>query len=109
MTGGQIRWGIVATGFIANQFVEDLASLPDATVTAVSSRSRDTATAFAARHQIPRAHESWTQLAADPDVDVVYVATPHAHHHAATKLLLQAGKAVLCEKPLTLDLASAEE
>jgi predicted dehydrogenase len=104
-----IRWGIVATGFIANQFVEDLRSLPDATVTAVCSRSHETATAFAARHHIAHVHHDLADLARDPDVDVVYVASPHAAHHAATRLLLDAGKAVLCEKPLTLDLASAED
>ncbi len=104
-----IRWGILATGFIANQFVEDLALLPGAAVTAVCSRSLDTAKAFAERHGIARAYGSWAELAAAPDVDVVYVATPHSAHHAATKLMLEAGKAVLCEKPLTLDLATARD
>ena len=104
-----IRWGIVATGFIANQFADDLASLPDAAVTAVCSRSRATATAFAARHGIEQVHEDVAELARDPGVDVVYVATPHAAHHAATRALLDAGKAVLCEKPLTLGLPDAED
>jgi predicted dehydrogenase len=104
-----IRWGVLATGFIANRFVEDLALLSDATVTAVCSRGLSSAVSFAQRHGIPNAYESWSELARDPQVDAVYVATPHAAHHAAAKLLLQAGKAVLCEKPLTLDLPSAEE
>jgi predicted dehydrogenase len=108
MTSPNVRWGILATGFIANQFVEDLALLPDATVTAVCSRSLATATAFAQRHGIPRVYQDSTSLAGDPEVDVVYVATPHAAHYAATRLLLEAGKAVLCEKPLTLDLATAQ-
>ncbi len=104
-----IRWGILATGRIANQFVEDLARLPSAEVAAVASRDLDSARAFAARHGIARAYGSWAELAEDPDIDVVYVATPHSAHYAATRLCLEAGKAVLCEKPLTLDLATAQD
>lgn len=103
------RWGILATGGIAATFVEDLALLPDAEVTAVGSRTAEAARRFADRHGIPRAHGSWAELAADPDVDVVYVATPHSAHHAATRLCLEAGKAVLCEKPFTLDLATTQD
>ena len=104
-----IRWGILATGRIANEFVEDLALLPDAAVTAVGSRSVEAATAFAERHGIPSAYGDWAALAHDPDVDVIYVATPHSAHHAAAKLCLEADKPVLCEKPLTVDLASAQD
>ncbi|MBO0870467.1 MAG: Gfo/Idh/MocA family oxidoreductase [Micromonosporaceae bacterium] len=105
----RIRWGILATGGIADRFVADLKLLPGAELAAVGSRSTAAAEAFAARHGIPRAHGSWAELAADPDLDVVYVATPHAAHHAAAKRCLDAGKAVLCEKPLTLDLDSARD
>jgi predicted dehydrogenase len=104
-----IRWGILATGGIANSFAEDLALLPDARIAAVGSRTQEAADAFAARHRIARAHGSWSALADDPEVDVVYVATPHSHHHAAASLCLQAGKAVLCEKAFTLDTATAED
>jgi predicted dehydrogenase len=103
------RWGILATGRIANDFVEDLQLLADAEVTAVGSRSVEAAEVFARRHSIPRAYGSWAELAADPDVDVVYVATPHSAHYAATMVCLDAGKAVLCEKPFTLDRASSED
>jgi predicted dehydrogenase len=103
------RWGILATGWIANRFAEDLRLLPDAEIAAVGSRTLDAARAFATRHGIPRAHGSWADLAADPDVDVVYVATPHSAHHEAARLCLMAGKAVLCEKPITLDLAAAQD
>ncbi|GAA1983313.1 Gfo/Idh/MocA family oxidoreductase [Catenulispora subtropica] len=105
----KIRWGILATGAIAATFTEDLLTLEDAEVAAVASRSPDTARAFADRYDIPRAHGSWAELAADPDVDIVYVATPHSAHHEAAALCLDAGKAVLCEKPLTLDAAQAED
>jgi predicted dehydrogenase len=104
-----IRWGILATGRIASEFVEDLLQLPEATVAAVGSRRLDSATAFAERYGIPRAHGDWADLASDPEVDVVYVATPHSAHHAAAKMCLEAGKAVLCEKPLTIDLATAQD
>nr|BFE87023.1 hypothetical protein GCM10020093_096240 [Planobispora longispora] len=71
-----IKWGILATGGIAATFTEDLKLLPGAEVAAVGSRSAESAAAFADRYGIPRAHGSWAELAADPDVDVIYVATP---------------------------------
>lgn len=104
-----IRWGILATGGIAAAFVKDLRLLPDAEVLAVGSRTPEAAARFAERYAIPRAYGSWAELAADPDVDVVYVATPHSAHHAAAMVCLAGGKAVLCEKPFTLDLATAQE
>jgi len=78
-------------------------------LTAVGSRSAASADAFAARHDIPRAHPSWAALAADPDVDVIYIATPHSGHYPAALACLEAGKAVLCEKPFTLDRATSAE
>jgi predicted dehydrogenase len=104
-----IRWGILATGGIAAAFVNDLRLLPDAEVVAVGSRSAGAADRFAATHGIPRAYASWQALADDPDVDVVYVATPHSAHHAATLTTLRAGKPTLTEKPLTVDVATATE
>ncbi|MFJ5234732.1 Gfo/Idh/MocA family protein [Kitasatospora sp. NPDC088391] len=109
ITDRPIRWGVLATGGIATAFVEDLAAVPGAEVHAVASRRADSARAFADRHGIPHAHGSPADLAADPEVDVVYVATPHSAHHAGTKLLLEAGKAVLCEKPFTLNHGQAAE
>ncbi|AVT33717.1 oxidoreductase [Plantactinospora sp. BC1] len=106
---GRTRWGILGTGRVAGRFTEDLRLLPDAEVVAVGSRTHDAAQAFATRHGIGRAHGSWAALAADPEVDVVYVATPHAVHHAAATTCLEAGKAVLCEKPCTLDRATSAE
>jgi predicted dehydrogenase len=105
----QICWGILGTGVIATQFTRDLALLPDADVIAVGSRSTDSAAEFSAAHNIPRAYGSWQELAADEDVDVVYVATPHAAHHAGASVCLSAGRAVLCEKPLTLDASTAAD
>jgi predicted dehydrogenase len=69
----------------------------------------ESARRFADRYGIARAHGTWQDLADDPDIDVVYVATPHSAHHAAASLCLEAGKAVLCEKALTINLAQAED
>ncbi|KQV11737.1 MULTISPECIES: Gfo/Idh/MocA family protein [unclassified Kitasatospora] len=103
------RWGILATGGIAAAFTEDLLAVPGAEVAAVASRTESSAQAFADRFGIPRAYGSWAELAADPGIDVVYVATPHAAHLAATTLMLESGKAVLCEKPFTLNARQAEQ
>ncbi|MFH8937589.1 Gfo/Idh/MocA family protein [Streptomyces griseosporeus] len=109
MTADTVRWGVLATGGIAAAFTADLVDLPDAEVVAVASRSEASAKTFADRFGIPRAYGDWVSLAADDDVDVVYVATPHAAHRAAAGLLLEAGRNVLCEKPFTLNVRQAEE
>ncbi|MEH1102252.1 Gfo/Idh/MocA family protein [Micromonospora sp. CPCC 205561] len=103
------RWGILATGHIAARFAEDLRLVPGAELAAVGSRTAESAQRFAARHGVPRAYASWAELAADDDLDVVYVATPHAAHHEAAMTCLAAGRAVLVEKPFTLDLATGVE
>lgn len=103
------RWGILATGRIAGMFAEDIRTLEGAELTAVASRSKERACAFADRHGIPRRYGSWAQLAEDPEVDVVYIATPHVAHHPAASLMLEAGKSVLCEKPMALDAAQAAD
>jgi predicted dehydrogenase len=106
-----VRWGVLATGGIAATFTTDLLALKDlgAEVTAVASRSDASAKAFAERFGIERAYGSWAELVADPDIDVVYVATPHSAHREAAGLALEAGKHVLCEKAFTLNAPQAEE
>jgi predicted dehydrogenase len=107
-----IRWGILATGRIAHSFAADLALVPDHVLVAVGSRSEESSRAFADQYSSTsepiRAHPSYADLAADPDVDVVYVATPHGRHEQDVLLALDAGKAVLCEKALTLETSSTE-
>ncbi|MGC4877140.1 Gfo/Idh/MocA family protein [Micromonospora sp. DT43] len=103
------RWGILATGHIASRFAEDLRLVPDAELVAVGSRAADSAQRFAETYGAKRAYGSWVELAADPEIDVIYVATPHAAHHEAAMTCLTAGRAVLLEKPFTLDLASSTE
>ncbi|MEU0024276.1 Gfo/Idh/MocA family oxidoreductase [Streptomyces sp. NPDC006335] len=109
MTEQSVRWGILATGGIAAAFTADLVDLPDAEVVAVASRSEASAKAFAERFGIERAYGDWGALAEDADIDVVYVATPHAAHRAAAGLCLTAGRNVLCEKAFTLNTREAEE
>ena len=98
-------WGVLATGGIADDFCSDLAMVPGAAIAAVGSRRQASADAFAARHGAPRAHGSYDALLSDPDVDVVYVATPHPFHEQNVLAALDAGKAVLCEKPLGMRAA----
>ncbi|NEC86698.1 Gfo/Idh/MocA family protein [Streptomyces sp. SID12501] len=109
MSAERVRWGILATGGIAAAFAADLVDLPDAELVAVASRTEASAKAFAERFGIPRAYGDWASLAEDADVDVVYVATPHAAHRAAAGLCLEAGRNVLCEKAFTLNVREAEE
>ncbi|MGW2849465.1 Gfo/Idh/MocA family protein [Streptomyces sp. NPDC001274] len=104
-----VRWGVLATGGIAATFAEDLRSMPDMEVVAVASRTDASARAFADRFGIPRAYGDWAALAADEEVDVVYVATPHSAHREAAGLCLEAGKPVLCEKAFTLNAREARE
>jgi predicted dehydrogenase len=106
---GRVRWGILATGGIAASFTAQLRKMPDAEVVAVASRRLASAKDFAERFGIPRAYGNWAELAADDDVEVVYVATPHSAHRTAAGLCLQAGRAVLCEKPFTLNAREAGE
>ncbi|MET1071122.1 MAG: Gfo/Idh/MocA family oxidoreductase [Umezawaea sp.] len=104
-----VRWGVVAPGGIADVVTSDLVRVRGAEVVAVSSRALPRAQAFAAKHGIPRAYGATADLLADPEVDVVYVATPHAQHHEVVREALLAGKHVLCEKPFTLTAADARE
>ncbi len=104
----KIRWGILGTGNIARKFATGLSALPDAELIAVGSRAQDSADSFGAQFKAPRRYDSYAALAHDPDVDVVYVATPHSLHCANTLLCLEAGKAVLCEKPFAINATEAQ-
>ncbi len=106
MTG--LRWGILATGGIATAFASDLRTA-GLDLVAVGSRSQASADAFAANFDIPHAHGSYEALVTDPDVDIIYVSTPHPMHHSGAKLALEHGKHVLVEKAFTLNRAEAED
>ena len=101
-----IRWGILGTGLIADFFSTDLTA-EGFTISAVGSRSQESADAFAEKFGIPNAHASYEALVADPEVDVIYVATPHPYHVANATLALEHGKHVLIEKPFTINAAEA--
>jgi len=103
---GDIRWGILATGGIARVFTRDLLAHGHQ-VTAVGSRSAGSARAFADEFGIRRAHGSYDELVTDPDVDVVYVATPHSYHASNALAALESGKHVLVEKAFTVNAVEA--
>lgn len=106
---GDIRWGILGCGRIAGLFAEGLQAVPDAKLVAVGSRAPETAEAFGEKYGAERRHASYEALAADPDVDIVYVATPHQLHRESTLLCLNNGKGVLCEKPFAINSAETAE
>jgi len=105
----EIRWGVVGPGRIAENVVKDFAVVEGARAVAVASRSQARADDFARRHGIERAHGSYADILADPDVDVLYIATPHPQHSAIALGALRAGKALLVEKAFTATLAGAQE
>jgi predicted dehydrogenase len=98
-----LRWGIAATGGIATAFAQALERVEDAELVAVASRTPTRAREFANAVGAERAHGSYEALGDDPDVDIVYVASPHSRHRRDAVLFLDAGKHVLCEKPLALN------
>ncbi len=105
-----VRWGILSTGHIASVLARDLALLHDeAELTAVGSRNLTKAEAFAEEYGVTRAYGSYEELVADPDVDVIYVASVHSDHLSSSRLCLESGKAVLVEKPLTVSAAQTSE
>lgn len=103
-----IRWGILSTGRIAQRMVQTLADLPDAELVAVGSRSQQTADAFGEAFNVPKRYGNYEGVANDPDVDVIYVATPNSLHYENSLMCLEAGKHVLCEKGFTLNALEAE-
>jgi predicted dehydrogenase len=104
----ELRWGIAGPGRIARNVIQDFEHVEGSRVVAVGSRSQDRAQAFADDFGVERAHGSYRSLIDDPDVDVLYIATPHPQHMAVAVAALEAGKAVLVEKSLTATVAGAE-
>lgn len=109
MAAPPLRWGILGCGWIAEQFVRSVQAHTSQRIAAVGSRSQQKAAAFAEANGIGRSHGSYEDLVAAPDLDVIYVASPHNMHHAHTMLALEAGRNVLVEKPMALDHAEAAE
>ena len=107
--GRRCGWGILGAGGIASRFATDLKRLPDAGLVAVGSRSREKAAQFAGQYGFERSYGSYAEMIADPEVDVVYVATPHPFHKEHTLLCLAGGRAVLCEKPMAVNAGEVRE
>ena len=105
----ELRWGLLATGTIAAEFAAGVEQSRHGVLAAVASRTAERARDFATRYEIPKAYGSYEELLADPDVDAVYIATPHAQHEEWAIRSAEAGKHVLCEKPLTLTAPDAEK
>ncbi len=103
-----IRWGILGTGSIANKFATGLQAVADADLIAIGSRAQGTADAFADKYGAPKRHASYEALAGDSEVDAIYISTPHTFHKDNSILCLEAGKAVLCEKPFAINATEAE-
>jgi predicted dehydrogenase len=104
-----IGWGILGCGKIARKFAADLKLVNNASRIAVASRDQARSEKFAQEFGFPAAYGSYEELVQDKNVDVIYIATPHSHHHAHTMLCLNNGKAVLCEKAFAVNVAEAKE
>ncbi len=104
-----IRWGIIGLGNIANKFATDLATIENAELVAVASRSQEKSDEFAKKYNSKKAYNSYLDLAKDAEVDAVYIATPHSFHKEHAILCLKNKKAVLCEKPFAMNLQEVEE
>ncbi|MEM9301761.1 MAG: Gfo/Idh/MocA family oxidoreductase [Pseudomonadota bacterium] len=104
-----VRWGVVSTGRIAHQFARDFQFIDDGEIVAATSRTKANAQAFADAYDVQRVHDSVADLVDDPQVDAVYIATPHTRHLEDARAALAVGKAVLCEKPLVINPEECRE
>ncbi len=105
----QVKWGIVGTGNISTQFAQGLQQVEHAKITAVASRSIDSANAFAQKFNIPKYYGSYEEMAKDTELEIIYIGTPHTQHYDHVMLFLEAGFAVVCEKPLGVNAAQTEK
>ncbi|MCI3027817.1 Gfo/Idh/MocA family oxidoreductase [Desemzia sp. C1] len=103
-----VNWGIIGLGDIASSFAKDF-NVQQATLLAVASRNLDKANAFAEKYGIEKAYGNYEEMLFDPDIDVVYIATPHSHHAKYILKSLRAGKHVLCEKAITMNNKELDE
>jgi dihydrodiol dehydrogenase / D-xylose 1-dehydrogenase (NADP) len=103
-----IKWGIIGTGKIAATFANTLGQMEYTEIAAVASRSEKKAREFADKFHIQKAYGSYEELARDPEIDVIYIGTPHTEHKPNAELCMKNGKAVLCEKPFALNATEAK-
>ncbi|WP_252723238.1 Gfo/Idh/MocA family protein [Pseudotamlana agarivorans] len=104
-----INWGIIGLGKIANKFATDLQTVPGAKLYAVASRTQEKANAFAEKFNATKSYDSYKSLVEDPNIDAVYIATPHTFHKENTLMSLDQGIAVLCEKPFAMNSEEVQE
>jgi predicted dehydrogenase len=104
----KLRWGLLSTANINQALFEPLRKSRRNTLMAVASRDRSKAEAYAGRHKIPRAYGSYADLLSDPDIDIIYNPLPNSLHAEWTVKAVQAGKHVLCEKPLALSVEEVD-
>jgi predicted dehydrogenase len=103
-----IKFGIIGLGKIANKFAQDLITVDGCLLQAVGSRDLTKSKDFAASYKATHYYSSYEEVAANPEVDVIYIATPHVFHFDNTMMCLHAGKAVICEKPFAMNLKEVE-
>src|SRR5690625_4069983 len=108
MKDRQIRWGILGLGKIARSFTHDIQLSRTSRLYAVGSRSIEKARQYQSEYFAEKAYGSYEDLLKDPEIDVVYIATPHSLHYPLMMQAMDHGKAVLCEKPLTINARQAE-
>ncbi len=104
-----LKIGIMGTGRIASVLANTMLQMPQVVLMGAASRSLEKAEEFAARFSIERAYGSYEELAKDPDIQLIYIATPHSEHCSNAKLCLENGKHVLCEKAFAANYAQAKE
>ena len=104
-----IKWGIFGTGNIANAFASDFKAVNSGELAGVASRNRVRAKEFAAEYNIPNSYEGYKNLVKNKEIDIVYIATPHAFHYENIKMCLENNISVFCEKPLTVNYQQAQE
>ncbi len=109
MADNVFNWGVIAPGRIAHNFAQALKVVPNASLYAVASSSLERAKSFAQEYECENAYDQYQTLIENPQVDAIYIANPHRFHYECAKQCLIAGKAVLCEKPLTVSAAQAKE
>tara|TARA_R110000751_G_scaffold5810_9_gene25919 strand:- start:60 stop:1031 length:972 start_codon:yes stop_codon:yes gene_type:complete len=103
-----IRWGIIGLGKIANSFATDMQQVDNSIIYAVASRSQEKANDFGTKYNVAKCYDSYEKLAQDPQVDAIYIATPHVRHAQDALLCLTHNKAVLCEKPFAMNLQEVD-
>lgn len=108
MQNNKINWGIIGAGRIAQTFADDLKLSPNAVLRAIASRNSEKAQSFAQKNDIAQFYDSYQALAKDPDIDVIYIATPHPLHYENTLLCIENGKHVLCEKPMGMNASQVK-